>query len=285
MDFNLREAWNQTLINPEVEVYQRKQPWLATIHKKLGHLSYTKIKLPCRAGLLPKELASIEPLTCPGCAYGKAKQKPWGRKGIQNQRRIEKANALVQVISCDQVISPTPGLVPTHRGSPTTTWYVRATIFVDHWSDFTYVYLMTKLTGVSTVAAKQAFEQILKKHGVKALHYHANNGLFDTKVFCKSIAHNGQTLTFCGVNAHHQNSIAECCIQDVTTGTQTSLLHASHRWLKAIHPSLWPAAMKYYVNVRSSLPTSFMSGAKRGGGHDTSTYESSLLSKLSNTEV
>ena len=84
MDFNPGEAQNQNLINPAIEVYRRKQEGLATIHKKLGYIGYVKIKLLYRTGLLPKELANIEPLTCPGCAYGKAKQKLWQRKGIQN---------------------------------------------------------------------------------------------------------------------------------------------------------------------------------------------------------
>ena len=144
---------------------------------------------------------------------------------------------------------------------------------------------MTEVTGTSTVAAKQAFKRILNEHGVKVLHYHADNGLFGTKVFCKPIGDNGQTLIFYGVNAYHQNGIAEYHIQDMTTATQTSLLHVSYRWPKTIHPSLWPAAMKQYVNLCNSLPTSFTPGTKQEGGYETSTYESPLLSRLSNTEV
>ena len=72
-----------------------------------------------------------------------------------------------------------------------------------------------------------AFEQILQSYGVSVKHYHADNGLFDTKVFKAAIAKASQTLTFCGVNAHHQNGKAENRIKDVTQGARTALLHAA----------------------------------------------------------
>ena len=119
----------------------------------------------------------------------------------------------------DQLISPTPGLVPTYRGNPTRTRYIGATVFVDHFSDFTYVHLMTEINAETTVEAKRAFERILNKHKVKAKHYHGDNGLFDTKLFKESIKTAGQTLSSCGVNVQYQNGIAEKNIQDVTVNT------------------------------------------------------------------
>ena len=92
-------------------------------------------------------------------------------------------------------------------------------------------------------------------HGVRVTHYHADNGLFDTKAFKASVTKAQQTLSFCGVNAHHQNGKAEQRIKDVTEGARTSLLHAAHRWPKAVSPLLCPAALKNYVNLKNSLPT------------------------------
>jgi hypothetical protein len=90
----------------------------------------------------------------------------------------------------------------------------------------------------TTVEAKLAFERLSSSHGVTIGHYHSDNGLFDTKAFQASISKAGQTLSFCGVNAHHQNGKAENRIKDVTTGSRTALLHAAHRWPEAINASL-----------------------------------------------
>ena len=202
-----------------------------------------------KAGLVAPELANVEPPTCPGCAYGKAHRKPWRTKGIKNRRTLKQATASGQVVSIDQLVSPAKGFVPTHRGTPTTKHYIGATIFVDHFSDFTYAHLMTEMNAESTVEAKLAFERVCQAHGVNVHHYHADNGLFDTKLFHAAVNKASQTISFCGVNAHHQNGKAENRIRDVTTGARTSLLHAAHRWPKAIHASLWPAVLKNYVNL------------------------------------
>ena len=80
----------------------------------------------------------------------------------------------------------------------------------------------------ATVTARISFETIVHQHSDKILYSHAYNDLLDTKVFCAANAKIRQTLTLCGVNAHHQNGIAKRRIQDITVGTRTSLLHTSH---------------------------------------------------------
>jgi hypothetical protein len=109
--------------------------------------------------------------------------------------------------------------------------------------------------------------------------------LFDSKVFKEAIQKSQQTLSFCGVNAHHQNGKAEVRIKDVTTGARTALLHAAHRWPKAIDASLWPSALKHYTNIRNALPTHFIPGEKVGRRTASDRYEQSPLSKFSRSEV
>ena len=273
------------LTDPSIEINKRKQQRLAAIHEKLGHLSFPRLKLMAKAGLIPRELASIEPPTCPGCAYGKAHRRPWRHKGSKNIRPIRPATAPGQVVSTDQIVSPTEGFVPTHRGTPTVQRYHGATVFVDHFSDFTYVHLMIKMDAEATVEAKMAFERVAASHGVTIHHYHADNGLFDSKIFKESIRRSNQTLSFCGVNAHHQNGRAESRVKDVTTGARTALLHAAHRWPKAINAALWPSALKHYTNIRNALPTQFIPGEKHGRKSSPDRYEQSPLSKFSGTEV
>jgi hypothetical protein len=185
----------------------------------------------------------------------------------------------------DQLISPTEGFVPIHRGTPTLQRYIGATIFVDHFSDFTYVHLMTEMNAKATVEAKLAFERITSSHSVTIKHYHADNGLIHTKKFKTSVSRAGQTLSFCGVNAHHQNGKPENKIKDVTTGGRTALLHAAHRWPKAINASLWPASLKHYTNLRNSMPTEFRAGAKIGRKKLPDEYDKSPESRFSGSEV
>jgi transposase InsO family protein len=69
-----------------------------------------------------------------------------------------------------------------------------------------------------------------KSHGVTIKHYHAENGRFKGKAFLQSIEENGQSISFSGVGAHHQNEIAEKRIGDQQRRATTLLLHAERRW-------------------------------------------------------
>ena len=88
-------------------------------------------------------------------------------------------------------------------------------------------------------------------------------------------------MSFCGVNVHHQNGKAERRIRDLTEHAWTSLLHAAHHWPKAIHASLWPAALKNCINLRNNIPTNFVKGVKGS----TDTFNNSPLSKFAGTEI
>jgi len=271
--------------SPASIALQNKQHLLSTYHERFGHLSFATLKLMATAHLIPHHLATVPPPVCPGCAYGKAHRKPWRTKGQTNLRHIKKATRPGQVISTDQLVSPTPGFMPTHRGRPTKTRYIGATVFVDHYSDFTYVHLMSKMDAAATVEAKMAFERVAKDHGVRISHYHADNGLYDTKLFKESIRVADQTLSFCGVNAHHQNGIAERRIKDINEGSRTALLHAAHRWPKAIDASLWSCALKNYVNLRNALPKHYTPAKKQGRSVIRARFERSPLSAFSGTIV
>ena len=82
------------------------------------------------------------------------------KKGVKKRKILKIALVRGQVVSVDQLVIPTPGFVPTHRGTPTTNCYIGATVFVDHFSNFTYAHLMTKMNAEATVEAKLAFERV-----------------------------------------------------------------------------------------------------------------------------
>ena len=105
--------------------------------------------------------------------------------------------------------------------------------------------------------AKMAFEIICYSYGVRFLHYHVYNFMFDTKKFKEACNTAKQTLSFYGINAHNQNGKDENIIKDVTTGARTDLLHSYHHWPNAIHASLWTSAIKNCSNLRNSIPANF----------------------------
>jgi len=58
-----------------------------------------------------------------------------------------------------------------------------STVFVDHFSDHVYVYLMKDLTLLETMMAKHAYEKYLASLGVESKAYHADNRCLLTKDF------------------------------------------------------------------------------------------------------
>ena len=139
-----------------------KQTRLSNIYYQLGHLSFRTLKLLARAGISPKELANMDVSICKGCVYGKAHRIPTISKVVKNTKQLIIVTATGRVVSVDQLVSPTPGFIPTRRGRPWAHRYVGARVFVDHFSDFAYIHLMDKLDGESTVEAKHTFESICK---------------------------------------------------------------------------------------------------------------------------
>jgi len=94
---------------------------------------------------------------------------------------------------------------------------------------------MTRLTLQETVDVKRAFEHFAEQHGIRILHYHCDNGRFADKKFKSAYASSNQFLTFCGINTHFQNGIAEKAIPDLRESARKQLLHAQHCWPAAIH--------------------------------------------------
>jgi len=83
----------------------------------------------------------------------------------------------------DQMVSAQPGLIPQMSGCLTNLRIMGATVFVDHYSDHVYVYLMKDLLLSETLMAKHAYECFLASLGVDSKAYHADNGRFADNCF------------------------------------------------------------------------------------------------------
>ena len=250
------------------------QQLLMDWHHRLYHLPFRRMFMLCERGWLPKSLLKCKdnvPL-CVACQFGTAHRRPWRVKGkksgsIRKEKEVKPGDGQ----SIDQIVSAQPGLIPQMSGFLTSSRYFGATTVVDHVSDYVYVHLMKNLTLEETIKAKRAWEKILDLAGHTAKHYQADNGRFADMDFKLDCENHNQTITYCGVGAHHQNGIVEGKNKILTQGARTLLLHGIRMWPNMITSMFWPFALKamaermnkLHVSMDGSTPESKFYGMKR----------------------
>lgn len=225
-------------------------------HHRLGHISPKKIRMMAQQRILPRYLYNCNIPICSSCMFGKMTRRPWRTKGHQNKDETkDKQLRPGECVSVDQLESTTPGLIAQLKGIPTIRRYKAATVFVDHATRFTYVHLQQSTNADETIEAKLTFETIAANYGIKILHYHADNGRFAENKFRAALTKANQTISFCGVNAHFQNGVAERKIRELQEHSRTMLIHATKRWPSAITANLWPYALRVANAVLNESPS------------------------------
>ncbi|CAB9521468.1 Retrotransposon protein [Seminavis robusta] len=224
--------------------YKTDQADMLAWHYRLGHISFERIRKLAEKGDLPSKLATARAPKCASCMFGKATRRPWRTRTPNNKAEPLSADFSGAIVGVDQMISSSPGLIGQMRGILTRKRYSVSTVFVDHYSGFTYVHFQVSTSAEQTIMAKRAFERYAKSYGVIVKHYHADNGIFDSKAFTEEVHRCGQSITYAGVNAHHMNGKAEKKIRDLQEAARTMILHAKQRWPSAINANLWPFAIR-----------------------------------------
>ena len=225
---------------------------LLRYHYKFGHIPFKRLKLLAATGIIPKKLQHVKAPCCAACMFGKLSRRPWRVKG--QKASIFQATAPGQCVSVDQMESTAPGFIAQLKGRITKRRYYKATVFVDHFSGYSYVHLQETLTSADTIKAKHAFEAHCDSLGVKVRRYHCDNGRFADNAFIQDTRKLGQTISFCGVNAHFQNGRAEKKIRDLRESSRTQLLHAINRWPGVCSIHLWGYSFRYANDVHNNLP-------------------------------
>ena len=159
-------------------------------------------------------------------------------------------------MSVDTFESSTAGFVAQLKGTITNKRYRVATIFVDHFSDLSYVFPQKNNTSAELIKAKIAFEKLAESCGVKVSHYHVDNGRFADNAFIVDTKERGQSISNCGVNVHHQNGKAEKRIRDLQVQVKVMIIHAMHQWKDAAAPQLWPNAIRLANKMINLTPRS-----------------------------
>ena len=195
-----------------------------------------------RLGLIPSILTAIryeEIPICSACCFGK--------KGF-TYPEIDGSGAGIadehdqpgMCISTNKIKSPQSGLIPVLKGKQTSRNYHVGSIFVDNFSKVTYVHCSESSTVNKFAKAKHTFEEYAAKFGVKIQKYHAEHGAFNTQVFKESIITVNQTIFFSGVDAQHQNKIAERTTKTVTYREHSMIINEMICWTDVITIKLWP---------------------------------------------
>jgi Reverse transcriptase (RNA-dependent DNA polymerase)/GAG-pre-integrase domain len=213
-------------------------------HRRYGHMSMKRIQRMATQGILPKHLATCPLPICQSCLFGKMSRKAWRQKGDISSQIGQGVVRSGQCVSVDQLESPHPGIIAQMKGVPTRERYTTATVFIDHHSDFTFVYLQRTTSAVDTLAAKHEFERCARSMGVCIERYHSDNGRFAENLWQQDLRLQRQYGSYCGVNAHHQNGKIEKRIRDLQDNARASLLYASLQWPDAINMYLWPYAVR-----------------------------------------
>ena len=257
-EFKINDKSSENSLDTNGTNYSRKRTDSVTaelleLHQRFGHISFKRLIEMAKQGTINKKFAECQIPTCSACLYAKATRRKWRdkkRKGYNEGY----AKYPGECVSVDQLVSPTPGLVAQMTGILTTKRYKYATVFVDQATRLGYTYLQTSADADETIKAKRAFEEYALQRGVQIKAYHADNGIFRANKWVKACNENNQTLTFAGVNAHHQNGIAERRIRSLQEMTRAMLIHANKKWSLAITPNLWPYAMRMANDIMNETP-------------------------------
>ena len=199
-------------------------------------------------------------IICAACAMGKqhARTAKPSRK-ITNPQEMAIRQGNLQpgdAVSVDQYLSSVPGRLSHTKGKePTSQQYQGGTIFVDHASSVVYIANQVSLRAGESTQAKHKFEQWACHHNVpKIRSYRADNFPFNASKFHEDLQANGQTITFSGVGAHHQNGVAERAISTCSSWARTIMLHQVLHWPQHADLKLWPFALEHAVHIWNHLP-------------------------------
>ena len=162
-------------------------------HQQLGHLHMTKIQQLAKDGYFgenSKNLAQCHPPLCKACIHGKQHKRALQPSNFQpiDSEDLDPGPC----VSCDQLESTQPGLIPVYRGSSSTSFYNSGTLFVDHASRLLHFTPHTSTGALDAVQAKQCFELFAYSFNQFIRHYHTDNGIFTSQRFTNACRANNQ---------------------------------------------------------------------------------------------
>jgi hypothetical protein len=206
------------------------------------------------------KISAINPPLCAACQLAKQTRRGAGSSTefkLEDRDQILKRDTTEpgDCVSIDQYVSTVLGRLPNTKGKERKDEkYNGGTIFVDHATGYVHLTHQVSLRAGETVNAKTNFERFAMQHGVQIKRYRADNHPFKSREFQKSLDPTRQSITFSGVDAKHQNGVAERTIQTISTWARAMLLHSVLHWPDAANLELWPFALAHAVYLWNHIP-------------------------------
>ena len=254
---------NLAILNESNQNLTVSQKLLLLWHARFGHKGFTSIQHLFKHEPFVSErfksASNCDIPKCEVCEYAKAhRRKTHGAKQSTNLTTdgALKVNDLVpgSSVSVDHFESRLKGRRQNSFGKSANP-YVGGCIFVDHMSGYIHVEEQLGFSSSETIRAKQSFEKLALDHGVPVLNYLCDNGTFKSRDFVKHLNDHNQKVQYCGVNAHHQNGIAERSIRTVSECARALLLHSAIRWKDGpLNSSYWPFAVRHACYLYNHCP-------------------------------
>jgi hypothetical protein len=172
----------------------------------------TRIQRMAKLGTLPPRLAKCRIPVCQSCMYRKLTRRAWRSKPTDSPTDNRYTfHAPGMRVSVDQLESPLQVFVGQLKGLHRRKRY----IFVDNFSNLSFVHLRSTANSEDTVQAKHVFERYVSSCCVAILHYNTENGRIADNAWRQDILTKGQRLSFSDVGSHYQNGRAEKRICDL----------------------------------------------------------------------
>ena len=197
---------------------------------------------------------------CPACNLAKQLRRSTGSVTVQqvpeNVGAIRRwATAPGELICCDQYVCGLPGRLPHTRGRESQAErYHGGTIFVDAYSSKIFIRNQVSLRTGETLLGKAEFEAYAAQFNVKLKSFRCDNHPFSSQEFLDDLALKEQTVTYCGVGAHHMNGVAERAIRTLVHWTRAIMMNQMLYWPEMFDEANWGLAMEHACWVWNNLP-------------------------------
>ena len=163
-------------------------------------------------------------------------------------------NSARNLVLVDHFKSCLKGRTCNSMGGMSADQYFGGCVFVDSISSLVHVEHRLGFSGSETIQAKQSYENMALDHGILINSYKPDNGFFKANECVSHIREPNQKLSYCGVNVHQKNGVAEGEIHTMSEYACSFMLYMLVHWEQTATSDIWSMVVYYAVYPYSHLP-------------------------------